>query len=479
MRDMIGSIIDYDPNITSYINELNRMINETYLEFMQLRTWPWADTELDVYTVPDLTVTGLSTTSSTAGNKIIAITGATRRMRGCIVQISGCADERDNGEFIIDDVFGSDCALSKVEKTTTTPFLWPGWHSSNASTVTAKIMQRYLPLPQDCNYPISINIRNPVEFGTTGYRSLYQLTRRRDDELNLKLDLEGTPTDWVAYDELPERVQGVSDIPLDPGDLSITEFGVGSNNWPQGTYEFKYCYNYRGVNGPMSDAVEFTVTLSNGNLRFGTPDTTLMGFNGVSKRLFVRIKDVTVAGRQYKEDIFRDCASKYTGLTNTSSTGEKFLEIADDDVSFDWPNSNISPTIENLRSLKRYQDNEGRCWQIRLYPHPSGDRTNEGDKGLPIRVRYNQQAPELINNYDTPKMPSDTHRYIVYRTCEDMFNKFNNPTQAVYYQKKADKELQRIEAKHLTTPAGPWIKSSFRAGPVQRNRVRVNLTHLP
>ena len=95
---MIGSIIDYDPNITSYINELNRMINETYLEFMQLRTWPWADTELDVYTVPDLTVTGLSTTSSTAGNKIITITGATRRMRGCIVQISGCADERDNGE---------------------------------------------------------------------------------------------------------------------------------------------------------------------------------------------------------------------------------------------------------------------------------------------------------------------------------------------------------------------------------------------
>ena len=76
-------------------------------------------------------------------------------------------------------------------------------------------------------------------------------------------------------------------------------------------------------------------------------------------------------------------------------------------------------------------------------------------------------------------MPSDTHRYLVYRTCEDIFNKFNNSTQAMYYQKKADKELQRIEAKHLTTPAGPWIKSSYRAGPVRSNRVRVNLTHLP
>ena len=72
---MIGSIIDYDPNITSYKSEINRVVNEHYLEFLMLRNWSFNQTEVDVYTVPDLTVTGLSTTSTTAGTKNIAITG--------------------------------------------------------------------------------------------------------------------------------------------------------------------------------------------------------------------------------------------------------------------------------------------------------------------------------------------------------------------------------------------------------------------
>ena len=41
---------------------------------------------------------------------------------------------------------------------------------------------------------------------------------------------------------------------------------------------------------------------------------------------------------------------------------------------------------------------------------------------------------------------------------------------------KADKELNRIEMKHLTTPAGPWIKSGYRGGP-QMGRPFVTLTH--
>lgn len=475
IRDMISSIIDYDPNITSYKNEINRVINENYLEFMSLRTWGFADVELDVYTEPDLQVTGCSTTSTTAGSKeITGVTGITRGHRGSIVQVSGCADERDNGEFMIDDVFGSTISISKMTRTQTSQFYWPGFHSVNSGTVTVNIMQRYLPLPQDCDYPISINIRNPIEYGQAGYRSMYQLSRRRDDELNLKLDLVGSPTDWVAYDTLPEKILNVADIPIYSENLIVEEFGTTSPYWPVGDYEFKYCYNFRGVNGPLSDAVPFSVTLANAGLRFTTEDTTISGTQGISKRLFVRIKDVTVGGIRYQEDIFRDCAGLYTGLTSASSTGEKFVEIKDDDKSFDWPKSALNPNIATLRSLPRYQDNEGRCWRIRLYPHPAGDIDN--NKGLPIRVRYNQQATRLTEDFDTPKMPSDSHRYLVYRSCEDLFIKFNNPSQALYYQKKADKELNRIEAKHLTTPAGPWIKGAYKGGP-QYSKPWITLTH--
>jgi len=53
IRTMIGSIIDYDPNITSYKSEINRVVNEHYLEFLMLRNWSFNQTEVDVYTVPD------------------------------------------------------------------------------------------------------------------------------------------------------------------------------------------------------------------------------------------------------------------------------------------------------------------------------------------------------------------------------------------------------------------------------------------
>jgi hypothetical protein len=68
MRNMIGSIIDYDPQITSYKNEVNRIINEIYLQFFTERAWQWAQKDIDVYTVPDITETNKRITTGAAGS---------------------------------------------------------------------------------------------------------------------------------------------------------------------------------------------------------------------------------------------------------------------------------------------------------------------------------------------------------------------------------------------------------------------------
>ena len=54
MRDMIGSILDYNPEVEAYRDEMNRIINECYLDFYMLQPWTWAQKTLNTYTNPSL-----------------------------------------------------------------------------------------------------------------------------------------------------------------------------------------------------------------------------------------------------------------------------------------------------------------------------------------------------------------------------------------------------------------------------------------
>ena len=42
IRNMVGSIVDYDPNVQTYIDEVNRVVNEIYLDFFTDRPWKFA-----------------------------------------------------------------------------------------------------------------------------------------------------------------------------------------------------------------------------------------------------------------------------------------------------------------------------------------------------------------------------------------------------------------------------------------------------
>mgnify|MGYP003635744953 FL=1 len=66
MREMIGSILDYSPNVTAYNAEMNRIINETYLDFYMLQPWTFCQKTLDVYTTPDATQADLTITPRAA-----------------------------------------------------------------------------------------------------------------------------------------------------------------------------------------------------------------------------------------------------------------------------------------------------------------------------------------------------------------------------------------------------------------------------
>jgi hypothetical protein len=97
--------------------------------------------------------------------------------------------------------------------------------------------------------------------------------------------------------------------------------------------------------------------------------------------------------------------------------------------------------------------------RIRLWPHPASS--------TPIRVRYIHYPIKLEDDYDEAVSPIDTHRYIVYRATAEALFKHGNDTRAIYFERKAEKELQRIEERYLTQRSALYIKESFKSGPLR------------
>lgn len=511
---MIGSILDYDPEVDTYKAEVNRVVNEVIDDLVGMHPWQWSQSELDQYTVPDVNLGTVSlTTSSVLPVNFIDNTAnlLTYRHEGSILTLLNCPDDRDNGEYIVDkcdfDSVNNRTYLSKLAKINNR---LAGWHKPTIEA-TATVLQRYLPLPADCAEPLSIGIRNQPESGTDGYRHFYQLTKRHDEELNLRLDIDGQPTEWIPYSHFPEKVLTVADFPAFSDDLIITQIPTVSVPWPQGIYEFKFCYVWRGQEGPLSEAQEFTITDAVSNLRFTTRDTTLGHQYGIRKKIYVRLKSVDNGlGGTYTDAHFRDLSAtilpddNYYVMNGFLGTYNIPYFIMDDDLTtIDYPNFvvGLSPTLSYLKALPRAPDNDGHVWMIRLNPHPAGVTTpadaippvaiNPPDPernigrsasndfvGLPIRTRYNKRFYMLANDQDTPQMPPDVHRYIVYASCVELFQKHKEEQQALFYQKKTATELDGVRKRWLTTRAGPYIKSAFNVGPIYGEAFR-KLTYKP
>jgi hypothetical protein len=137
IRNMIGSIVDYDPQVDSYKSEVNRIVNEVYDDLYGMHPWQWSQAEVDQYTVPDVNLGTVNlTTSTVVPIKFIANTAnlLTYRHEGSILTLNGCPDTRDNGEYIIDKCdFDSANNLTYVSKLSKTANKISGWHAIRTS----------------------------------------------------------------------------------------------------------------------------------------------------------------------------------------------------------------------------------------------------------------------------------------------------------------------------------------------------------
>ena len=482
IREMIGSIIDYDPEIPSYKNEVHKIVNQCYLEFFCEHPWKFNQKSVDVYTKPAVTDTATITISAQDQNypdgtielDTNTITrqddrGGQIRREGDVLKLTGSAEDENNGLYIIDKIDPTDHTTVQVSKyAQQNRVKWQG--SVGAEDVNVSIQQRYLTLPEDCISILSVGIRNLAEagVGTNAIGHAYPLVRRDEEELNLRDDITGTPFAWIPYDQPPDTVsRNVRDyIPRAGKDFTVTT-DTASGGWYAGTYEFAIAYELHGQVGPMSDPIELTLT-SNQRPSFSLIDTTKLGFFGLRKRFFFRIKSaVGKDGATFEEPYFRSLSDFII-----YPAGADFLNyMAEDTATTYLPNHQatnyVLDTLDGLLAVPRAKPTLDNRWRIKLHPRPTTQ--------TPMRIRYQFYPGELLDDYDTPQSPVDTHRYLVYRSCQELFIKHKNPDMALYYEKKADDEMRKCEKRYLTERSQYYVKEGFRSGPTRFRPFR-NLT---
>ncbi|QDP52859.1 MAG: hypothetical protein Tp1111DCM603221_38 [Prokaryotic dsDNA virus sp.] len=415
MRSMVGSIVDYDPNVQTYRDEVNRILNELYLDFFTDRPWKFAQETEEVQVYRDVTVTNVSIA---AGNNTVTVAAGTpflSWMEGAIVEIQGAADV-DNGEYEI------------IKVTPTVLYLDNFSASASPGGLTVTVKQRFIDMPEDCSEVLAIGIRSP----TSGTQAHFDyLSRARDEELSLLLSSTGLPTDWLIYDDVT-MTQPVLQPVLD-ADSSGTRYST------VGTYHVHYTFVHKNKESAPSPVASATATTGSWQLDLSNIQNT--GANsGIFKRFYLK--------------------------TTTNSAFYQVTNADIDELAMTIDDLNVA--ADHLVNARRLPENDGHYKRVRLYPRQDTDYL--------VEVRFVYRPDRLIEDTDVPEFPPDHHRYLVYRACQELFVKHDNLQHSELYRRKADAELVRIQNLYLSEGAGYWIKQGYRETTL-KYQTSTSLTH--
>ena len=157
---MVANLLDYNPNVKAYNEEINRLINEEYINFFMTQPWEFAQRTVDIYTKPDATDTAAQINkNATAGKWTNVITVAPNitqvsgdgnlNHEGSMVVVSDASDADDNGLYIIDSIdFGNNkFYVSKVSSNRNRVNWQSGQGLGGGDVITATAKEFYLNMP--------------------------------------------------------------------------------------------------------------------------------------------------------------------------------------------------------------------------------------------------------------------------------------------------------------------------------------------
>lgn len=414
IRDYIGNILDYQPSITAYQNQLNDIINENYFKLFAEKPFTFAQKEVLINANPDVSisigVTQNSASITSAGNLFVD------SMAGQVIDI-------DSVEYTIAWVAGTGQAYLTSNYTAST------------GTVSATVKYRYLDMPQDCVEIMQVLKRamtmTPQEPGR-----MVPVTRYEDEYYNLPLNEVNLPNYWIAFDDFSLN-------PPKAPTITTTTSGAGRG---ARTLEFAVTYVFAGRESALSPVTSVTLT----DAQFPSITiSSLPNVSGLKRRVYVRC---TQAG-----------INKFYNIPEAGSALTEFLPTSTGTFSYDTITNLSAFTASDLFELTytAYSGVDGNIQRVRLYPRQ--------DKLYELTVRYMYRPKNLIDDGDTPEFPAAHHNVLAYMSLRDIFIKHNNEQQAILYDRKVVQEMLKIEQRYLNSIAKRYIKkfmSGTRIDPV-------------
>ena len=411
LRSLVGTIVDYDPDVQAYRDEVNRVLNQIYMEFFTDKPWKFAQKTTSITARPDVTATD-GVTNSTTGAVTTVVTALFESwMEGQVLEISGgsWSGTAMSDEYIIQKVVS------------TTEIRITGVVTGNATGATFTVKNRYVDMPEDCVEALSVGIRSPAASSATSTagqetRNFANLSKHLDEELDLDLDQTGRPTDWIVYDDF-HMVQPVTGPTL----------ATGAGSLVAGTYYVRYSFVDNNRESAPSPSTSITITASQ---KIDVSALQNTGANsGLRKRVYLR-----------------------------TAESQAFYQVATDEDETTTTKSALSLVTEYLADNSRLKEHGGNYLRFRLFPRQ--------DAEIKVNLRYLYRPPQLIEDSDVPDFPVPHHRYLAYRTCQELFVKHNNAANAEVYRRKADAELLKMQNRQLSERNSHWVKAHFRHSPI-------------
>ena len=107
-------------------------------------------------------------------------------------------------------------------------------------------------------------------------------------------------------------------------------------------------------------------------------------------------------------------------------------------------------------SIRYRHDNSAAYQSIQLYPHPSADQ------GLNVRMVVTPQR--MLEDQDSPLIPSSYAQLIAYATLENLTLKVDNPALSAVYARKKDTLCKGMEQRFLQAVPRRIVKGTPTAG---------------
>ena len=461
MREYVANILDYNPNVQQYKDEVNDILNQVYVTHFSERPWEYAQREYDIEIYKDRDFTGQTWN------------------RGIIVnpQPSGLANAIYGPNMILEPLESKGALVANKEYNLLArfdvssnaysiihdPVLQLDQHPISQAVITNtttgedinfKMKHRHIVLPPDCLEILSIGLRGRQ----SGFRQpFFNIAKYEDEKFGLDLDQTGIPTNWLetAPQSLPQ-----------PRIKPKLVAGSGTNQ-TQVAGDYQIAYTFVLTSGTNRSVVEIESAPIFGDVQTFAAGVVLDATDlEVTETYASQIP--TVVFRELRKHIYIK-----TPETNHFVRVTDSVTISPDQADSTVVFSNGIPFAEPLifENRPKLSEGEGVFKTCRLYPRQDDDYT--------LKLRYHFRPKFLRDDNDSPTMPSDAHLYLCYAAIAEIFFKHSNITQGRLYEQKARKELLKIENKYLTQKDKAYIKGGYRASPSYYGRPFVRITRVP